>query len=169
MREIVDIVIEHPEWRSLGLEGLVAAAAEATLAHLGITGPAEISLLATDDRRIADLNSAFRARETATNVLSWPSDELAADTPGAPPHPPVPDMPGAPLFLGDVALAWETCQAEAEAAGRAMSAHVSHLLVHGILHLLGYDHIDDADAALMERLETEILGKLGIDDPYRQV
>ena len=71
------------------------------------------------------------------------------------------------LELGDIAISYDTCHAEAEAAGRPMADHVTHLIVHGLLHLLGYDHERDGDATLMERLEVEILGKLGLDDPYR--
>ena len=69
--------------------------------------------------------------------------------------------------LGDIAISYDTCAAEARAAGKPMTAHVIHLVVHGLLHLLGYDHETDADAALMEGLEVKILGKLGLDDPYR--
>jgi probable rRNA maturation factor len=74
--------------------------------------------------------------------------------------------PGGMIELGDIAISYDTCAAEARAAGKPITAHVTHLIVHGVLHLLGYDHIDDTDAALMERLEVEILGKLGLDDPY---
>jgi probable rRNA maturation factor len=75
-------------------------------------------------------------------------------------------IPGATDSLGDIAIAWETCAAEAAAAGRPMADHVTHLIVHGVLHLLGYDHTDDADAALMEAHEVRILATLGVSDPY---
>lgn len=155
----VDLIIEDDRWEAAGLEALAAKACAATLARLGVDG-AEISLLACDDARIAGLNAEFRGKATPTNVLSWPSEERGPDEPGGTPHPPE------DLELGDIAIAWDTCRREAEAAGRSFADHVCHLLVHGTLHLLGYDHIDDKDAALMEGLEVEILGKLGIADPY---
>ena len=71
--------------------------------------------------------------------------------------------------LGDIAISFDTCQAEAEAASKPLQAHVTHLIVHGVLHLLGYDHVDDADATLMEQYEVEILGNLGLDDPYMEI
>lgn len=155
----VDVIFEDARWGDAGLEALAKRACGAALDRLGVEG-AEISLLACDDDRIAALNADFRGKPQPTNVLSWPSEERGAATPGGDPLPPD------DLELGDIAIAWETCAREAEASGRNFSDHVTHLLVHGTLHLLGYDHIDDKDAALMEGLEVEILGKLGIADPY---
>lgn len=157
----VDCIIEDGRWRDLGLETLAGAACSAVLSHLGLDPEAaEISLLGCDDARIAALNADFRGRPDPTNVLSWPSEERGAEHPGGAPVAPV-DME-----LGDIAIAFETSHREAAEAGKEMSAHVTHLLVHATLHLLGYDHIDDEDAHLMEGLEVEILGKLGISDPY---
>lgn len=155
----VDLIIEDDRWKAVGLEELAARACGTTLERFGIDG-AEISLLACDDARIAQLNAEFRGKPQPTNVLSWPSEERGAAEPGGDPHPP------RDLELGDIAIAYETCAREATAAGKTLADHVSHLLVHGTLHLLGYDHIDDKDAALMEALEVEILGKLGLADPY---
>ena len=98
-------------------------------------------------------------------MLSWPAQELAAAADGALPAPPQMDFMG-DAALGDIAISYDTCMAEAAAAGKDSLHHVRHLLVHGTLHLLGYDHIGDKDAAVMETLEVEILGKLGIPDPY---
>ena len=157
----VDVLIEAPEWDSLGLEALAQRAAEATLLRLGYGDAGyEISVMGCDDRRIAELNGDFRAKSQPTNVLSWPSQERAPDTPGG--SPPPPQDPE----LGDIAIACGVCRAEAEAANKEISHHVTHLLVHGALHLLGYDHINAQDAALMEGLEVEILATLGIADPY---
>ena len=156
---IVDVIIEDDRWRAVEIEALAEATCGGALAHLGLAG-AEVSLLACDDARIAVLNADFRGKPQPTNVLSWPSEERGADAPGAPPLPPE------ELELGDIALAWETCAREAAEAGKPVADHIRHLLVHGLLHLLGYDHIDDKDAALMEGLEVEILGKLGVADPY---
>jgi len=155
----VDVMIEEDRWADVGLQALAERACGAALSHIAVTG-AEISLLACNDARIAGLNTEFRGKPVPTNVLSWPSEERGAPVPGGMPEPP------RDLELGDIAIAYETCAREAEAAGKDFESHVSHLLVHGTLHLLGYDHIDDKDAALMERLEVEILGKLGIPDPY---
>lgn len=143
----------------MGLPVLAEAAAGAVVAHLEL-GEVELALLACDDGRIAVLNADFRDKPTPTNVLSWPSEDRAAETPGGAPL--APEDPE----LGDIAIAFDTCEREAAQAGKPMADHVTHLVVHGMLHLLGYDHIDDADAALMEGLETEILGKMGLSDPY---
>ena len=99
-------------------------------------------------------------------MLSWPSEERAAEYAGEVPEPPQPGAPDDPENLGDIAIAWETCAAEASAADKPMEDHVTHLVVHGLLHLLGYDHIDDIDATLMETTEARILETLGVSDPY---
>lgn len=161
---LTEVIIEDARWEAAGLAALAERAAEATLAHLGLApGDWEISLLACDDARIAALNGDFRNRPQPTNVLSWPSADRAAETPGMRPALPV---PGPEAELGDIAIAWETCLREAEAAGKPHAHHVTHLIVHAVLHLLGYDHVRDEDAALMEATEVAVLGKLGISDPY---
>lgn len=160
----VDVIIEDDRWVALDLEALAGRAAEATLAHLGLDPEAwEISLLGCDDARIAVLNGEFRDKPTPTNVLSWPSEERAAEGDGDVPDPP---EAGFDPELGDIAIAYETCAREAAEAGKPVVDHVTHLIVHGVLHLLGYDHIRDQDATLMEATEVGILGKLGLDDPY---
>lgn len=160
----VDVVIEDDRWADAALQDLAARATDATLARLGLDPSAwEIALLACDDARIAALNSDFRGKPLATNVLSWPSDERGAEEGGGVPAPPSPDEGPE---LGDLAIAFETCAREAAEAGIPFEAHVAHLVVHGTLHLLGYDHIRDADADVMERIEVEILAQLGISDPY---
>ena len=99
-------------------------------------------------------------------MLSWPHEERGAEEDGDAPDLPKADLPGMPIELGDIAIAWDTCLSEAEVAGKPMQEHVAHLIVHGLLHLLGYDHIRDKDATLMEAVEAEILGKMGIANPY---
>ena len=159
-----ETLIEDDRWAAIDLAGLAEGAARATLTHLGHDPEAfEISVLGCDDARIAALNADFRGKLQPTNVLSWPAEERGAEQDGGLPVPPDPE--GDPE-LGDVAIAWETCLREAEEAGKPLADHVSHLLVHGTLHLLGYDHVRDKDATLMEATEVAILGKLGIADPY---
>lgn len=157
---LVEVVIDDPRWEEAGLEALADRAARALLAELGIAAEeCEISLLGTDDARIASLNASFRGRDAPTNVLSWPAVEF--DLPG---H--LPAEEERPVFLGDVALAFGTCTEEARTANIPFRDHVLHLCVHGILHLLGYDHETDADAGRMESLEVKALASLGIPDPY---
>ena len=162
----LEISLEDSRWTDAGLEAQAARAIAATLDHFALDAQAcEISLLGCDDARIADLNAEFRGKPTATNVLSWPTEDLAAEEPGGTPLLPEADFTGE-IPLGDIAIAYETCLREAEGAGKSLADHFSHLLVHGVLHLLGYDHIRDPDATVMEALEVEILGKLGIGNPY---
>lgn len=165
--ELVETVIEDARWQDFGLAALADRAARAVLADRGLD-PADfqIAVLGCDDARIATLNAQFRAKPTPTNVLSWPSEDLAEDPPGTPPATPLPGTPDDPWSLGDIAIAWDTCQAEAAEQGKTPADHVTHLLVHAILHLLGHDHIHDADAQLMEATEVRILATLGIADPY---
>ena len=163
---ILDIVVEDPRWAEADLESHAEAAIAATLARLKVEDlDWEVSLLACNDDRIAELNAEFREKDKATNVLSWPAQELAAEEEGGDPDRPEVDFMG-DAALGDIAIAFETCTREAQEAGKTFSDHVRHLIVHGTLHLLGYDHIRDGDATLMEDLEVEILGKMGIADPY---
>ncbi|TRW96677.1 rRNA maturation RNase YbeY [Paracoccus sp. M683] len=154
-----DTVIEDERWETAGLEDLADRAAAATLNWLGMA-PAEIVVMGCDDARIAGLNADFRGKPRATNVLSWPAVEHLPHAPGARPQLPDTDE------LGDIAIAFETCTAEAEAQGKPFADHVTHLLVHAILHLAGYDHENDADAETMEAAERSILSGLAIPDPY---
>jgi len=165
--QALDVVIEDARWAGLDLEKMAETAACCALSHMGLDAQScEMTILACDDPRIAVLNADFRDKTTATNVLSWPAEERGAAQPGGDPLPAVPGPDGM-IELGDIAISFDTCAAEAVAANKPMQAHVTHLIVHGLLHLLGFDHICDPDAALMEGLEVEILGKLGHDDPYR--
>jgi probable rRNA maturation factor len=162
MADLVDTVVEDARWTPMEVDRLAEVACTATLKHLGIN-PAdfEIALLACGDARIAVLNGDFRDKPQPTNVLSWPAQTLAADTDGG-----MPDVTRAPSELGDIAIAFDTCQREATAQNKPLTAHISHLLAHATLHLLGFDHIRQKDAALMEGFEVKILASLGIADPY---
>ena len=111
-----------------------------------------MAVLLTDDAEMHALNQQWRGIDKPTDVLSFPSES--------------PEIPGQPQYLGDVAVGYETALRDAEAMQRPFEGHISHLLVHGFLHLLGYDHIEAADATIMEPLEAEILAGLGWPDPY---
>lgn len=154
----LDIIIEGGEWSRRGdVEGLAQRAAEAAFAVASDapSEPVEIGLLLTDDAQIQELNKAWRGKNTPTNVLSF----------SAPNHP---VQPG-PRHLGDIALAYGTLVREAEDESKTVSDHFSHLIVHGVLHLLGYDHEVEAQAEIMEALEIEALAGLGISNPYRDM
>jgi len=163
----VDTVIEDDRWDAFGLPPIAARAVRATLLDRGLVpGLYSLCLMACDDARITGLNESFRGKAQPTNVLSWPSDERAAEQDGAEPAPPEQGDSEDPAELGDIAIAWETCAREADEQGKTMEAHVTHLVVHATLHLLGYDHMREQDAALMENAERRILATFGISDPY---
>jgi probable rRNA maturation factor len=165
--ELVETVIEDPRWQAFGLTDVAERAAKAALAGAGLpTTGFQIGLMGCDDARIATLNADFRGKPTPTNVLSWPSAERAPEYVGDTPDLPQPGEPGDPESLGDIAIAYDTCTREAAEQSKPLTDHVTHLIVHGVLHLLGYDHIEDEDAALMEALEVRILATLGVSDPY---
>jgi probable rRNA maturation factor len=150
----VDVVVDADGWPPEdALAALVetAVAAAAARAEIG-PGAAEVVVAFADDASVRVLNRDFRGKDSATNVLSFPAP---AARPGA-----------GPRLLGDIVLARETVVAEAAAEGKSLEDHVRHLVVHGFLHLLGYDHGTDAEAERMERLETEVLASLGVADPY---
>ncbi|MDB4187816.1 rRNA maturation RNase YbeY [Sulfitobacter sp.] len=162
----LDILIEADAWDEDMLTPLATRAVEATLMQMQLApDDCEVTLLACDDARIATLNAEFRDKPAPTNVLSWPTQPLAPPAEGQ--APPPPERGFDQMYeLGDIALSYDTCAREASAASKPFFDHLTHLIVHGTLHLLGYDHITDGDAALMERIEVEILGNLGINDPY---
>ena len=146
---MTDVEIEDAAWTKAlpDAEALVLEAAGATLASEGAVGEG-VTLLLTDDATVADLNRRFRGQDRPTNVLSFP----------APQNP--------ERFLGDIALAYGVCAHEAQEQGKPLKHHLQHLVAHGVLHLLGYDHMNDAEALGMEELERVILAGLGIPDPY---
>ena len=159
------VTIEDERWH--GLEPIAEGAIRGVLEACDLEPSlCEVSVLGCGDDKIAELNAAFRGKPTSTNVLSWPAEDLSAKDAGGEPGVPQSDFMGE-LALGDIAVSYDTCARESVEAGKVMDDHVTHLIVHGTLHLLGYDHIRDLDATLMEGVEVEILGKLGIDDPYK--
>ena len=158
----VDVIIEADGWVGIELAALAKRATDATLKMQNID-PAtrDIAILATDDARIAKLNRDFRGNDGATNVLSWPATKPVDTDTGDAPAP----LQGNPE-LGDIALAFGACARDGNAAGKPLEDHLLHLIVHGTLHLLGYDHQRDLDADLMETTEIAILAKLGVPNPY---
>jgi probable rRNA maturation factor len=160
----VSVTIAAPAWQAVAddPEQLCRQAIRATLGRAAPTAwlaAAEVSLLLCDDATMRRLNARYRQQDRATNVLSFPAQTLDPDrTPPAP-------GPG-PILLGDIALAGETVRAEAAAERKRPADHLRHLVVHGCLHLLGYDHQNAESAARMEALERAILAGLGIPDPY---
>ena len=154
----VSIEVEDEAWAELaGLEELTRGAVDAALKGAGVDGNGlDIAILFTGDLSIAVINAEWRGKDYPTNVLTFPTA----------PDMPVPD--GEPRPLGDIVLASGVVAREAVEQGKTLRAHATHLIVHGVLHLLGHDHEDEVEADAMERLETEILKGLGISDPYER-
>lgn len=166
MEPLVDIVIEDDRWADFRLEAVATPAVRAAFAELGLPEVGfTLCLMGCDDSRILELNGDFRGKAKPTNVLSWPSEERGAAE-GEVPDLPEPGDADDPESLGDIAISYDTCAAEAAEAGKPMADHVTHLVVHGLLHLLGYDHIRAGDGDLMEATEVRILARLGLSDPY---
>jgi probable rRNA maturation factor len=153
----LDIMIEAGDWSRLeDAEALAQKAAEAALAvTYEADGDFEASVMLTDDAQIQELNRTWRNKDKPTNVLSFPA----------------PEQPGltGPRHLGDIALAYETLVRESEEESKELAHHFAHLIVHGVLHLLGYDHEVEAEADIMEGLEVKALATLGIANPYRDM
>ena len=143
---MIEIEVEAEAWASAlpSVEAVVETAAKAALGTVG----GDIVVLLTDDESVRELNARFRDKDRPTNVLSFPAPENAA------PH------------LGDIVLAYGVCATEAQTQGKTLADHLSHLVVHGVLHLLGRDHEDDGEAEEMEAEEREILAQIGVADPY---
>ena len=146
---MIEVEVEDQAWLALtAVEVQVERAALAALASAPAPGGSDVTVLLTDDEGLRDLNGRFRGRDAATNVLSFPAAASAR------PH------------LGDLALAYGVCSREAQAQAKTLEGHLAHLVVHGVLHLLGCDHQADSQAEVMEGMERVILAGLGIADPY---
>lgn len=153
----VDCRVLDPEWRRdlPGAAQLCRRAARAAYRRAAFSpGAAELAVVLSDDARVRGLNRRFRGIDRATNVLAFPAGDGAA-------------RPRQPRILGDVVLARGRVRREAARQGKELAQHVSHLVVHGVLHLLGHDHRAEAEAETMERLEVAVLAALGVEDPYR--
>lgn len=151
----IDIGVSHDGWGDeAALDALVRRAVAASLDRIALDAShAELSIAFSGDDEVRGLNAQWRGLDKPTNVLSFPAIQIA---------------PGDPLppLLGDIILALETVEREAALESKALDHHLTHLIVHGFLHLLGYDHMTDSEAETMEQLETRILADLDIPDPY---
>lgn len=139
-----DILCEDSNWPNINDN--VTSIIRTTLGHIHYTHPCEVSIVLTNDEHIRTLNRDYRGKDKATNVLSFPQDE--------------------PEMLGDIIIALETIQREANEQNKSFDNHFTHMLVHGCLHLMGFDHITDDEAEEMETLEVQILKQLNIKNPY---
>jgi probable rRNA maturation factor len=148
----VDIVVNADVWQQLVDAEDVVRTAIAAAAAATATSTGEVAVVLTDDAAIRTLNREWRKKDAATNVLSFPTPPSHA--------------PDAATLLGDIVIAYQTTVREAEAEQKPFRDHLAHLAVHGFLHLLGYDHESDEEAETMEGLETQILSRLGVPDPY---
>lgn len=156
---LVDVEAEDDGWGAAvaDVEACVRRAAEAALGRVGGGG---VTVLLTDDGTIHDLNLRFRGKDSATNVLSFPAAPMPGDSAGA-------GAEAGAGVSGDIALALGVCRAEASAQDLSLADHLAHLVIHGVLHLAGHDHLADDEADRMEAIETSLLAGLGIADPYR--
>jgi probable rRNA maturation factor len=158
---LTEVLVVADGWRAepdaeAVIHRAIAAAAEFVHAGEAVFGEAELAVMLTDDTGIRTLNSNWRGIDKPTNVLSFPA--LPPTGSGGPDQ--------APRMLGDIAIAYETTRKEADDEQKPFDHHLSHLAIHGFLHLMGYDHETDDDAETMEGLEQDILAQLGIPDPY---
>jgi probable rRNA maturation factor len=149
----IEIVVASPRWKANPRAKALLRRALTAAATAVPSGQGELAVLLTDDSGIRALNRDWRGMDAATNVLSFPAAMAAIG------H-------GVPHLLGDIAIAFETTMREARAAHKRFAHHLAHLAVHGFLHLVGYDHADEAEAEAMERLEAAILASLDVPDPY---
>jgi probable rRNA maturation factor len=149
----IDVVVESKLWNRK--KGVKSTARRAIVKAAGVlsTPSSELAIVLTDDSTIRLLNRDWRGIDAPTNVLSFPANRAG----------------GAPPFIGDIVLAYETITREARAEHKPFAHHTAHLAVHGFLHLLGYDHVRKKDAEEMEQLERDILRRLRIPDPYRRM
>ena len=166
MAPCIDVSVPCPAWNKLDFDAEDLAGEITALAFdKALKPPAigcrdvEISVSLADDKTIHALNKKYRGKDTPTNVLSFAALDAGENQPASP-------VCALPCALGDIVIAFETAKRESEAMIVPFRDHYTHLLIHGTLHLLGYDHEQENDAKVMERLEISILSSLGIENPY---
>ena len=149
---LMDLRVESEDWQNISeLENVCQRALDAGFAKMAPTQDASIDILLTDSDTLAALNQQWRDKAGPTDVLSFPAD------------------PNPQGFLGDIAIAYGMLYKDAQTGGKTLVSHLSHLLVHGLLHLFGHDHIEENEAKTMEDLERAALAQLGITDPYSRI
>jgi probable rRNA maturation factor len=153
---LIEVIVDSPRWRAQPQAASIVKKAVRTAARAASTPRAELAIVLTDDSAIRALNRQWRGLDAPTNVLSFPTK---APRRRRSPRP-------ADGHLGDVVIAYQTTAREAKAEDKRFRDHLTHLAIHGFLHLLGYDHETDRDASAMERLEVRILQRLAVPDPY---
>ena len=159
----VDLIMEDARWKTLNLIQIANAAFKETLSQLNLKSENFICcILACNNKKIEDLNAQFRGKKNSTNVLSFPSKvEVYEIINGS-----QSETNADPLELGDIAIAYEVCKTEAIVSKIEFEDHVCHLIIHSVLHLLGFDHEEEENAVEMEKIEVQVLAKLGISNPY---
>jgi probable rRNA maturation factor len=146
----ITLLVDDPAWRRMrGFRARLERAAETALKAAGFKGKSALTVLLSSDEKLRQLNRDFRGKNKATNVLSFPAGTSSNG------------------YRGDIAIAYGVTKREADEAGKRFSDHASHLVVHGVLHLAGYDHETSRDAEVMEPLEVKILKRLGVPNPYK--
>ena len=159
----VDLIMEDARWKTLDLMQIVNNAFNATLWQLNLKSENFICcILACNNKKIEDLNAQFRGKKNSTNVLSFPSKVGVYETINGIQS----ETNADPFELGDIAIAYEVCKTEAIVSNIKFEDHVCHLIIHSVLHLLGFDHEGEENAVEMEKIEVQVLAKLGISNPY---
>ena len=141
----IDVIINDERWRGAPLD--VSSIIELARAHLTIKKTTNLSVLLSNDEDIQQFNATYRAKDKPTNVLSFPCDSIKG-------------------YVGDLVLSYETIKKECQSSGKELEEHATHMIVHGFLHLLGYDHVVESEAEIMETHEVKILASLNIKNPY---
>jgi probable rRNA maturation factor len=149
----IDVIVRSTRWRKRPTAKTIVKKAVLAAAQAVSTRPTELAIVLSDDSAIRTLNRDWRGKNAPTNVLSFPAVAPGKGRPASP-------------YVGDIVIAYQTTAREAVAEGKPFNHHLTHLAIHGYLHLLGYDHENDRDAQKMERLERKILKRLAIPDPY---
>ena len=165
----INVIFNDKRWVKIPLQEITKSALKLIIDRfLAKHNSFEVSILATNDTEIRELNKNFRGNDSGTNIISWPEKEIQSRKQG---HFPVqidkfkPDSEGI-IFLGNLAISFERCSTEAEERNIYFEDHILHLLLHGCLHLIGFDHQNELDATLMENIEIRLLSGVGIKNPY---
>ena len=152
MIEIYSQIFDEDKWNSININEIARIAVELVDEHHEIDNNKQISIVFTSNDKVQELNKSYRGKDQATNILSFAFNDDGSDN----------DM------LGEMFIAYGVIDSEAKEQDKNINQHLTHIVIHGILHLLGYDHIENSDAEEMEKLEIEILSKINIENPYKE-